>query len=142
MKDIIDLLARAMICGIMFYDGIDSILYFNDTKAEMISYGITWNTEFWLYASIFLTIFGSIFLLLGYRTGLAVTLLAMYWIPITFIVYDFWNDPPEIRRLNTVIFFKNMAILGALLMVYVNGSQRLRVRRFFQAANRPKWEDE
>jgi len=141
MKDIIDLIARIMICGIMFYDGIDSMLYFDDTYKEMISYGITWHTSFWLKASIFLTMVGSIFLLLGYRTGLAVTLLALYWIPITFIVYDFWNDPAEIRRLNTHIFFKNMAILGALLMVYINGSQKYSVRRFFQAARRPKWRD-
>ncbi len=139
MKDILDLIGRILIAGIFVFEGIDSWLYFDNTMQQMIDYGITWNTELLLNGAIFVLITGSIFLLIGYRTGLATILLAMYWIPVTFIVYHFWNETGYTHRLHKILFMRNMAILGGLLMVYVNGSKGLSVKRLFRAARWPKW---
>ena len=67
--------------------------------------------------------------LTGYRTTLGVTLLLLYWVPVTFIVHDFWNFPKDQLRLQSILFMKNIAITGGLLMLAGKGSGRYSIRR-------------
>ena len=129
MKDIIDLIGRIFLSFIFLYDAYDSIFYFQETKTKMTEYGLTWNQDLLLYSSIFLLVLGGLLVLFGYRSSLGAILLLLYWVPVTFIVHSFWNDPEEIRRLQAVLFMKNIAIIGGVLMVLVNGSGRYSVRK-------------
>ncbi|MDX1684164.1 MAG: DoxX family protein [Saprospiraceae bacterium] len=138
MKDILDLVARVLISCIFLFEAYDSVAYYKNTKQTMIDYNLTWQTDILLIASIILLIVGGIFLLIGYRSALAATMLLMYWIPVTFIVYSFWNDPEEYRRLHSIFFMKNMAVVGGLLMIIVHGSGKYSVRRLIQAVRVPK----
>ena len=144
MKDIFDLLARVLLSIIFLFDAYDSIFYFDKTKAKMTEYGLTWNQDFLLYTGIFVLLLGGILLLLGYRTRLGVSLLLIYLIPVTFIVHAFWKVPFECmaevecfqieqiyRRVQSILFMKNLAIVGGLLMVWINGSGRWSVKRLF-----------
>lgn len=154
MKDIVDLIGRVMLSFIFLFEAYDSIFFFNETVVKMRFYGLSWHPETLLYGAIFLLVIGGILLLMGYRTGLGVTLLLMYWIPVTFIVHDFWNVPfecistvscPQLsiegqevyRRMQAVLFMKNLAITGGLLMVWVNGSGRYSIRRLFATTKVP-----
>lgn len=128
-NDILDLIGRLLISVIFVFEAYDSFAYYRATKVEMISYGITWHTEFWLILSLFFLVIGGIFLLIGYRAKMAAFFLLLYWVPLTFIVYSFWNDPQPIRRMNSVIFMKNIGICGGLLLIIVNGSGRYSVKR-------------
>ena len=67
----------------------------------------------------------------GYRAKLGAVLLLVYYIPATLIIYSFWNDSPELYRVNSIQFMKNLAIIGGLMMVYVNGAGRYSVRKLF-----------
>lgn len=137
MKDIVDLLARMLISCIFLFEAYDSIAYYRNTKQTMLDYGLTWQTETLLMASIVLLVVGGIFLLIGYRTGLASAMLLSYWIPVTFIVYSFWNDPIELRRLHSIFFMRNLAVVGGLLMIMVHGSGRFSVKRLILAVRVP-----
>ncbi|RMG85809.1 MAG: DoxX family membrane protein [Bacteroidetes bacterium] len=151
MKDIADLIGRICLSFIFLYEAADSIIYFKSTKLEMETYGLIWNTEFLLVLGIVLLILGGLLLLTGYRSGLGVTLLLLYWVPTTFVVHDFWNVAPdclytvdclgasdEFRRLKGILFMKNIAVAGGLLMVWVNGSGRYSIRRLFATTRVPK----
>jgi putative oxidoreductase len=140
MKNVIDLIARMFLSFIFLYEAYDSIAFFKLTRATMIEYGITWNTDFLLISAIVILILGGLLILIGYRVGLGGILLLMYWIPVTFIVYSFWNDPPDIRRMNSIIFMKNIAIVGGLLMVIVKGSGKYSVKRLLTVTRIPKGE--
>ncbi len=131
MKDIIDLIGRVFISFIFLYEAYDSIFYFKDTLVKMEEYGLTWNPKLLLYASIFLLVIGGILVLIGYRSGLGATLLLLYWIPLTFVVHSWWNDPEDIKRIQSILFMKNLAIAGGLLVVVVNGSKRWSIKRLF-----------
>lgn len=132
MKDIIDLLARVLIAFIFLYEAYDSIAFFKLTKEKMLSYGLTWQPDLLLTGGIFLLILGGILVLIGYRSGFGSILLLLYWIPITFIVHSWWNEPtPEAQRLESLQFMKNLAIIGGLLIIIVNGSGRYSVKRLF-----------
>lgn len=131
MKDIIDLIGRILISIIFLYEAYDSLFYFQETKEVMTSYGVTWNQDLLLIGSILCLVLGGVLLLLGYRPGLGSFLILLYWIPVTFIAHSFWNDPPESQRIEAILFMKNLAIIGGLMLVYVNGSGRFSIRRLF-----------
>ncbi len=131
MKDVIDLIGRILISIIFLYEAYDTMFYYQESKAIMTSYGVTWNQDFLLVSSIMCLILGGLLLLLGYRPGLGSILILFYWIPVTFIAHSFWNDPPENQRIEAIIFMKNLAIIGGLMLVYVNGSGRFSIRRLF-----------
>ncbi|MCB0627354.1 MAG: DoxX family protein, partial [Saprospiraceae bacterium] len=69
--------------------------------------------------------------------GFGVLLLLLYWLPVTFIVHSFWNDPEPEKRLQAILFMKNIAVVGGLLMVWVNGSGRFSIRRLFATTRVP-----
>lgn len=137
MKDIIDLIGRIFISMIFFYEAYDSIFYFKATLLKMEEYGLTWHPHLLLYASVFFLIFGGALVLTGYRPGLGAFLLLLYWIPVTFIVHSWWNDPIDIKRIQAVLFMRNLAIAGGLMVVAVNGSQRYSIKRLFATTKAP-----
>jgi putative oxidoreductase len=138
MKDYVDLLARIMISFIFLYEAYDSIVFFKNTKETMTAYGITWNQDFLLIALIFTLILGSILILIGYYASVGAFLILIYWIPFTFIVYSFWNDPIELRRINSLYFMRNMGTMSALLLLIVNGAGGFSVRRILHVLRLPE----
>lgn len=137
MKDVLDLLARILIAVIFLYEAYDSIFYFGATKEVMDDYGLVWQQDLLLGGAIFFLILGGLLILLGYRSAFGAILLLLYWIPVTFIVHSFWNDPVQFRREEAMEFMKNIAIIGGLLMIFVNGSGRFSIRRLFATTRVP-----
>lgn len=137
MKDLLDLLGRGLLSFIFLYEAYDSIFYYQATKAKMALYGFTWQPDFMLISTIGLLLLGGTLLLIGYRTGFAMFLLLCYWIPITFIVHAFWNEPEPARRLESIMFMKNLAIVGGLLMVWANGVGKYSIKRLFATTRVP-----
>lgn len=131
MKDVTDLIARILIACIFIFEAYDSITYFKSTKEVMTAYGITWQQDILLMGAIFLLLLGGILVLIGYRSGFGAILLLMYWVPVTFVVHSWWNDPIELQREESIAFMKNIAIIGGLLMIFVNGSGRYSIKRLF-----------
>ncbi|MBK8965861.1 MAG: DoxX family protein [Lewinellaceae bacterium] len=129
MRDFTDLIGRIFLSAIFLFEAVDSILFFNKTKETMTQHGLTWNQDLLLYGAIFLLVMGGIMVLLGYRSTLGAIMLLMYWFPVTIIVHDFWAFPPDQIRLQSILFMKNMAIIGGLLMLVGKGSGRYSIRR-------------
>ena len=138
MKDLVDLIGRFFISLIFFFEAYDSMVFFKKTKETMSLYGVNWNQDLLLYSMIFLLVVGAVLVLIGYYANLGAIMLLAYWIPITFIVFSFWNDPPEIRRLQSIMFMKNIAIVGGLLLLIVNGSGKYSVKRLIYSLKLPK----
>ncbi|MCB0649980.1 MAG: DoxX family protein [Saprospiraceae bacterium] len=137
MKDIADLIGRVFLSFIFLFEAYDSIRYFQSTQEIMTSYGITWRQDLLLSGAIFVLITGGTLILMGYRSSLGALLLLLYWVPVTFIVHSFWNDPSDMVRFQSIQFMKNIAIIGGLLMVLVNGSGRYSIKRLFATSRVP-----
>lgn len=138
MKDIADLVGRFFIGFIFMYELVDTILYFDSTKQTLIDYGLTWRPGMLVAFTIFVLLLGSIMVIIGYKASTGALLLLLYWVPFTFIVYSFWNDPIEIKRLNGLYFMRNMAIVGGLLLLLANGAGRFSVKRLIHRMRLPK----
>jgi putative oxidoreductase len=131
MKQIVDLIGRILLSFIFLYEAYDTIKYFDQTRQLMTEYGLVWRQDLLLYGGTSVLVLGGLMLLTGYRASFGAFLLLLYWVPVTFIVHSFWNDPEEERRLHEIFFMKNLAITGGLLMVYVNGAGRYSIKRLF-----------
>ncbi|MFZ4634920.1 MAG: DoxX family protein [Saprospiraceae bacterium] len=129
MRDAIDLIGRIFLAAIFIFEAFDTALYMDKTKETMAQYGLTWHPDLMVYATTIFLIVGGVLVLIGYRTTLGVVLLLIYWVPITFIIHDFWNEPKEHLRLQSILFMKNIAITGGLLMLAGKGSGRYSIKR-------------
>ncbi|WP_420461007.1 DoxX family protein [Neolewinella sp.] len=133
MKDIFDLLGRVLLSFIFFFEAYDYFAFEQLNRQAMTIYGLTWNQDFFLYAAILLLVLGGLMILLGYRMRLGAILLLIYWVPLTFVVHDFWTEAvgTEEYRLQSLFFMKNLAIMGGLLLAATHVSGRWRLRRLF-----------
>jgi len=138
MKDYVDLIARICIAFMFLYEAYDSILFFNQTKETMTLYGVNWNQDVLLVGVILCLVVGSLLILIGYYASVGGFLVLLYWLPFTFIVYSFWNDPLEIRRVNSLYFMRNMGTAAALMLLMANGAGKFSVRRILHTLRLPE----
>ncbi len=133
MKDIFDLLGRILLSFIFLFEAYEYFAFEQLSLQAMTIYGLTYKQEFFLYGAILLLLFGGLMILLGYRMRLGAILLLLYWVPVTFIVHDFWTQPggTEEFRVQSMLFVKNLAIMGGLLLAATHVSGKYRLRRLF-----------
>lgn len=137
MNHAFDLIGRIMMSAIFVFEAIDSIMYAEQTKTTMADYGIFWQQDFLLYGSIVMLIIGALMLLVGYRIRFGALLLLLYWLPMTCIVFSFWNDPVELQRLNAIFFMRNIAIAGGLLVIIAHGAGKYSIKRIMRVSKIP-----
>ena len=138
MKDIAELLARILIAFVFIYEALDALVFFNKTKATMSAYGITWQQDFLLKVIIFALVLGGVLVLIGYFARFGALLLLLYWVPFTLIVYSFWDDEPEYKRVHTLYFMRNLALCGGLLLLIANGAGKFSIKRLIYILKVPK----
>ena len=129
MKDILDLLGRIFIASVFIYLSIDKSTDKTFTMKLMADYGFTWNPEFLYHAAIAVVSLGAILIAIGYRVGVGTFLICIYWLPYTFAVYQFWETDPEHSYFEQIMFIKNIAIVGGMLILSANGAGKYSVKR-------------
>jgi putative oxidoreductase len=140
MRDFVDLLGRIFLSAIFIFEACDTIWYFERAKRELTAFGVTNNQDTMLYCSAVLLTLGGLMVLLGYRSTFGSILLLCYWVPMTLITHDFWNAPKDELRLQSILFMKDVAIIGGLLMLTGKGSGRYSLKRIFATTRvRDKW---
>ena len=61
---------------------------------------------------------GGLSVLLGYRTKLGAWLLVLFLVPVTFSMHNFWAlTDPMMVQIQQAMFFKNVALIGAALLL-------------------------
>jgi putative oxidoreductase len=69
-------------------------------------------------ASGVLLVLGGLSVLLGVKPKWGVLFLALFLVPVSFAMHNYWADrDPQMRQMNEVNFHKNLALLGAALML-------------------------
>jgi len=137
MKDVADLIGRVFIALMFIYEALDSMVFFKQTKETLGKYGIEQGQDIILVGIISLLLIGATLVLIGYYANVGALMLLLYWIPFTFIVYSFWNDPPDLARIHAMYFMRNLALAGGLLILFVNGSGKFSINRIFHVMRLP-----
>jgi putative oxidoreductase len=84
--------------------------------------GVPW-PEFLVPVSGILALVGGLSVLLGYRAKVGAGLLVIFLVPVTLMMHDFWTvEDPTMAMVQQVMFFKNVALLGAALILAYTGA--------------------
>jgi putative oxidoreductase len=66
---------------------------------------------------------GGLSILLGYRAKIGAWLIVLFLVPVTLMMHNFWTmHDPTTAQMNTIMFMKNMAMLGGALLISQFGS--------------------
>jgi len=154
LRAITAILARIFLSVIFLASGINQIIYWKDTEKRFMDIIAEWQTytvsseglqtvfsamAIWapilLMAMTFLEILGALLLLFGMREKLGAVLLVIILIPTTILVQHFWFSETNVRELQLSFFLRDLAILGGLLVVILQGTQaKSRIEDFDKGA--------
>ena len=115
----LSLLSRIFLSTIFLWSGINKIINPVDTMEKMSAHGMPL-TSILLVAAIALEIIGGLSVLLGIKTRWGAVMLVIFLVPATLIFHtDFSTE------LEQAMFFKNLAMLGGLLMLIQYGGGKI-----------------
>lgn len=75
-----------------------------------------------------IAIAGGLSILLGYHARLGGWLLVLFLVPVTFMMHAFWQiTDPGMAQIQMIMFLKNIAMLGAALLITQFGAGPLSI---------------
>lgn len=122
------LAGRICLAAIFLQSGYDKFFNFGRNVRLMAAKAMP-VPEILLVPAIVILLAGGVMLLVGWKARWAALALIVFMIPATFYFHGFWAYP-ETQFVNQFHhFFKNLAIIGALLMVMGMGSGAMSLDR-------------
>ncbi len=136
-------LARFLISLVFLAGAINKIFHWHETERSVMNTLCEWQfnvgfsdnmqtclTYIIPYAAVLLgvaTLFellGGLSVLLGIKEKCGATMLLLVLIPTTILMHQFWFVDAGAREVQMTHFLKNMAILGGLLMILLQGTEK------------------
>lgn len=128
----IPLAARIFLTILFLHSGLNKILDFGGTQEYMASSGIPAGlTGFLLVCSIIIEILGALSVILGYKARWGAIALIVFLVPTTLLFHTNFAESMQVTQ-----FFKNLALIGGLLMVVYFGSGPLSIDRDAKSSDR------
>jgi putative oxidoreductase len=121
MNATLELIGRLLIAALYLPAGLSKISGFDGTVGYIGSVGLPWPTGAAVLA-IALEIVGSVALIVGFQTRVAAAALAVFTAVATVFFHAFWSVAPDQAFVQQLMFFKNVAVIGGLLLVVAHGA--------------------
>jgi putative oxidoreductase len=118
-NNVVSLAGRILLSAIFIFSGIGKMAAFSmytgyaGAHLPMPSVAIA--------VAIAVEVLGGLAILAGFQTRLASWIIFLYLIPTSFVFHNFWTMDGMARMDNQAHFFKNVAIMGGLLILAANG---------------------
>lgn len=96
---------------------------FSENLQDCLATLVPW-TPFLLVVATLFELLGGLSVLLGIKEKLGAALLVLFLIPTTILIHQFWFIEGMAREVQITHFLKNLAILGGLLMIILQGTER------------------
>ena len=109
------IIGRILLGQIFLLAGIHKMMDWQGMSAYMASQGMPW-IPFFLTGAILVETLGGLSLILGIQPRIGALVLTAFLIPATLIFHDFWTLEDPQRSLQMIMFQKNLAIMGGLLL--------------------------
>ncbi len=114
------LIGRVLIAALFIPAGISKIGGFEGTVGYIASVGLPLATAGAIVAIVIEVVAGAA-LLVGYRTKQAALVLALFTLVATVLFHNFWAMPADQAFMQQLMFMKNIAVVGGLLVVAALG---------------------
>jgi putative oxidoreductase len=114
--DIILVIGRMLFGGFFIYNAYNHVVHVDGLAGYAASKGVPHAREAVLGSGLLL-FFGGLSIFLGVYTSLGAWAIVLFLIPTTYMMHAFWKEHGEVRAAQQVQFNKNVALLGAALMI-------------------------
>jgi uncharacterized membrane protein YphA (DoxX/SURF4 family) len=115
--DIVFLIGRILVGGYYLYRAVDHLLMgTGGLTGYAASKGVP-SPRLAVYGTGLLLLIGGLSILLGYQVLTGVVALAIFFVPTTIIMHNFWAVQDPMAKMGDMVnFTKNVALLGSSLM--------------------------
>lgn len=117
----IEFLGRLLFVALFLPAGLSKLFGFTGTVGYFDSLGIPLASAA-VVATIAIEVIGSVALLIGYKTRHAALALAGFTVLASLVGHTFWDAPAEQAFVQQLMFFKNIAVVGGLLVLTSAGA--------------------
>ena len=126
-RDLAALVGRVLIAVLFILSGYGKIGGFDGTVQALAGKGLPL-PQVAAAIAVAIELGGGLLLAVGWKTRwVAAIAIMLFTIAASFLFHDFWNMADAARRTNEIMFMKNIAIIGGLLMVVAFGPGRYSV---------------
>ena len=135
-------IARFLLSAIFLAAGVNKIVHWYETEQTLMTILSNWQsylsgyeftqlifsvlitfTPSLLFLATLMELVGAILLLLGVKERMGAALLLLMLIPTTILYHQFWFVEGSAKELQQIMFLKNLALLGGLILVLLHGAQ-------------------
>ena len=121
LSSALSFIGRVLFVLLFLPAGIGKITGFAGTVGYINSVGLP-APELATVVALLVEILGSLCLLAGYQTRIASILLAVFTLVATFFFHNYWAAPADQAFVAQLLFFKNIAVIGGLLILAAQGA--------------------
>jgi uncharacterized membrane protein YphA (DoxX/SURF4 family) len=116
MQNYAFLVGRILLGGFYLMNALNHFTQAGNMSQEVASKGVPFPMLAVLGTGLLLLLAG-LSILLGIYPRIGVLLLVIFFLPVTFMMHNFWSETDPMMRLNQMVhFMKNLALLGSSLM--------------------------
>ena len=109
---IIEVLGRILLSSLFLIEGVRKFFFQEETIMYMEDFGVP---EILFFPSIILEILFPILLIIGYKTRVSASIMALFTITVALIFHTNFDNQMEL-----IIFLKDIAIAGGFLIIAAN----------------------
>lgn len=121
MNNALNLIGRLLFVVLFLPAGLSKLSGFEGTVGYIESVGLPLPAVA-AAAALALEILGSLALLIGFQTRFVAGVLAIFTLVATLFFHAFWAVAPEQAFVQQLLFFKNIGVIGGLLVLAASGA--------------------
>ena len=121
MNNALNLMGRFLLAALFLPAGLSKLSGFEGTVGYIGSVGLPFASVA-AAAAVAVEILGSVALILGLQTRIAAAVLAVFTLVASVFFHAFWAAAPEQAFVQQLMFFKNIAVIGGLLVLVSSGA--------------------
>jgi len=127
-KDALLLVARVLLVVLFVLFGWSKLTGFSGTEQYMAATGAPAPALSAVIAIVMELVVGVV-IAVGFKTRALALLLALYTLGTAFIGHHFWTQTGMEHFVNMINFYKNISIIGGLLLLFVTGPGKYSIDR-------------
>jgi putative oxidoreductase len=121
MNNALNLMGRLLLAALFLPAGLSKLSGFEGTVAYIGSVGLPFASVA-AAAAVAVEILGSVALIVGFQTRIAAAVLAVFTLVASVFFHAFWAAAPEQAFMQQLLFFKNVGVMGGLLLLVSSGA--------------------
>jgi putative oxidoreductase len=120
-ESVLNLLGRLAIAALFLPAGLNKLMGMEDVTGYFTSLGLP-AAAILIWVVIAIEVLGGLALILGYQTRFVAIGLAVFTVLASIVGHAFWAAPVDAAFIVQLLFFKNIAVTGGLLILASAGA--------------------